>query len=180
MSSFARIKLVAKYAKVVYYSIVMTDDDDSETLENTRESLFEFFLKNHTTTNRAKLNHILEWIKKIGETRGAIDDDFRHEKTASALPPSSKSGKPYYIDSGKKQPNNLRLYCFPANKHVVFLFNGDLKTKKYAQECDNVRDHFNLANKLTSTLNKLIVEKDISWNTDHTDIAFSDDLIFEI
>ena len=30
---------------------------------------------------------------------------------------------------------NLRLYCIVANEHVVFLFNGGIKTAKYADDC---------------------------------------------
>lgn len=180
MSIFVRIKSVATYKKVVYYSVVLTDSNDEEILETEVESLFENFLKRHQADNIKKLTHILAWMKEIGENRGALIDDFRHEKKASALPPKGKDRKPVFMIKGKNDINDLRLYCFPVNERVVFLFNGGIKTTKKAQECPNVSDHFKIANKLVSCLDDLFANKDISWNSEFTDIEFAEDLIFEI
>lgn len=89
------------------------------------------------TTNiyRQKLNHVLEWIKTIGDKYGAQHHFFRSEASiadASALPPIGKDREPCFTEFGKNKANNLRLYCLRANERVVFLFNGDLKTRQYA------------------------------------------------
>lgn len=180
MSIFVRIKSVASYKKVVYYSVILTDSDDEDILETEKVSLFEYFLKEHQTDNIKKLTHILAWLKEIGDNKGALIEDFRHEKKASALPPKGKDREPVFMNKGKKDINNLRLYCFPMNERVVFLFDGGIKTTEYAQDCPNVRKHFEMANNLVSCLDDLFVNKEISWNTDFTDIEFTEDLIFKI
>lgn len=180
MSIFVRIKSVATYKKVVYYSVVLTDSMDEEILETETESLFEDFLKRHQTDNQKKLIHILSWMKEIGENRGALNDDFRHEKKASALPPKGQNRKPVFVNKGKNDINDLRLYCFPMNESVVFLFNGGIKTTKKAQECPNVSDHFKIANKLVSCIDDLFASGELSWNNEFSDIKFAEDLIFEI
>lgn len=80
MSIFVRIKSVATYKKVVYYSVILTDSDDEDILETEKVSLFQYFLKEHQTDNIKKLTHILAWLKEIGDNRGALIEDFRHEK----------------------------------------------------------------------------------------------------
>jgi hypothetical protein len=70
----------------------------------------------------------------------------------------------------------LRLYTFRANDHVVFLFNGDIKTADTAQNCPNVRSHFRLANTLSEVLNNCFKEGNINWNAQQTDIEFEEDL----
>ena len=64
-----------------------------------------------------------------------------------------------------------------ANRNVVFLFSGDIKTKQKAQECPNVQSHFNLANTLTKAIDNAFREKDIVWNEDCTLISCSEDFI---
>jgi hypothetical protein len=71
------------------------------------------------------------------------------------------------------------LYCLRANEHVVFLFNGDIKTQKYPQECPNVKEHFKLANQLTKVIDKAFIEKDIVWNDNATEINFEADFKLE-
>lgn len=173
MNTFAKIKLVARYKKVVYYTVQIEGD---------AASLFEDFLLKHTPNNKEKLNHIMKWMKKIGDEKGARKSYFRNEaETAdtTALPPKGTNREPAYIEDGENSANDLRLYCYRVNEHVVFLFNGDIKTTTRAQDCRQVQPHFRLANKLT----KCIAEKlndEIRWNKDGTDIDFDEelDLIF--
>lgn len=172
MNKFAQIKPIARYAKVSYFSVI---------LENDSKSLFEEFLENHTKTEKKKLNHILEWIKQIGEKYGAQVHFFRPEAEfadASALPPKGRNREPAYIEKGKKSQNMLRLYTFRVNESIVFLFSGAVKTTKYAQECPNVGSHFHQANQLTAALQKAFEEKEIRWNEDGTYIDY--DPNFEI
>ena len=169
MNTFARILPIAKYNKVSYYSICI---DDSE------NSLFTEFVIRHSKVNKEKLNHILDWLKEIGTKYGAQQHLFRPEAEtadASALPPTGIQRKPSYTENGKIKANNLRLYCLRANQHVVFLFDGDIKTTKHAQDCPNVRDYFKKANQLTKAIDKAFISKQIAWNDDYTEIDCGED-----
>lgn len=169
MNNFAHIKPIAQYKKVGYYSVCINDND---------LSLFEKFIKQHTNTNKKKLDHILNWLKVIGNKYGAQTHHFRPEgETAdtSALPPKGVDRKPQYTENGKKKANNLRLYCLRANEHIVFLFSGDIKTTKKAQHCPNVKDHFKLANQITKAIDNAFIDKDITWNDDYTQIECNED-----
>lgn len=172
MNNFAEIILVERFNKVSYYSLSINQELD----------LFYKFVAKHERDNKEKLNHILEWLKVIGDRYGAQNQYFRNESETAdtaALPPKGKDREPVYIeidDSGSEctVPNNLRLYCMRVSENVVFLFNGDIKTSQKAQDCDNVRPHFRQANKLSALIHKAIVEKELRWNDDCTDIVFDD------
>ncbi|MEN8185961.1 MAG: hypothetical protein ABFR05_02395 [Bacteroidota bacterium] len=153
-----------------YYSVSMDDNDTS---------LFEEFINRQQIENKNKLDHILNWLKFIGDKYGAQSHFFRPEaETAdtSALPPKGIDRKPQYTEFGKKKANNLRLYCLRANDSVVFLFSGDIKTSKKAQNCPNVKPHFKLANQLTKSIDNAFKEKEIIWTNDFTQIEFNKDL----
>ena len=170
MNTFAQIKPIARYQKVAYYSVCINDN---------KTSLFEEFINQHHKHNREKLNHVLEWIKTIGDKYGAQHHFFRSEAyiaDASALPPTGKDREPCFTEFGKNKANNLRLYCLRANENVVFLFNGDIKTKQYAQDCPNVKKHFVQANQLTKVINQAFKDKGIEWNDDFTLIQYESDL----
>lgn len=166
MNNFAQIKPLFQYAKVAYYSVV---------LNNEQNSLFEQFIKNHEVEHKEKLYHILKWIQQIGQNYGAQKRFFRNEANfadTSALPPKNKNLKPLFIEYGKTQKNNLRLYSLRANDKVVFLFGGGIKTQQKAQDCPNVSQHFELANKLTKAIDKAFIEKDIQWINQASKIAY--------
>lgn len=178
MNNFAELIFVEQYRKVTYYSVAVNDGD----------ALYDQFIEKHTTENTNKLNHILAWLEKIGNKVGAYEHYFRNEAEtgdARALPPIGKDREPVYIEfsevtnNDENIPNNLRLYCFRASESVVFLFNGDLKTKDKAQDCDNVRPHFKMANQLSKLLDQAIINKDIQWNDDWSDILVDDDFKLE-
>ena len=57
MNTFAHIKPIARYNKVAYYSVCINDCETS---------LFEEFISYHELNNKNKLNHVLEWLKIIG------------------------------------------------------------------------------------------------------------------
>lgn len=169
MNTFAHIKPIAQYAKVSYYSVCIDDNDSS---------LFEEFIKKQTIENQNKLDHILSWLKEIGNNYGAQTYYFRPEgETAdtSALPPKGIDRKPQYTEHGKKKANTLRLYCLRANESVVFLFNGDIKTDNIAQNCPNVKPHFKLANILTKAIDEAFRDGDIAWNENCTEISYNED-----
>jgi len=171
VNNFARIKPLFKYNRVAYYSVCLDENEIT---------LYQEFVKKHTLENKNKLYHIQKWLKLIGEKYGAQIRFFRNEAKGadtSALPPIGKDRKPYYVEYGKKKANNLRLYCLRANSNVVFLFSGDIKTKNKAQNCSNVRPHFNLANTLTKAIDDAFRNKDIIWNEDCTLINCNEDFL---
>lgn len=169
MNKFATIKPLFRYNRVAYYSV---------SLNGNKKSLYEEFVAQHEKNNNKKLYHILKWIQVIGKKYGAQSNLFRNEAydaDASALPPVGKDREPCYVENGKKKANPLRLYCLRASEKVVFLFSGDIKTKKYAQDCPNVKDHFKLANQLTKAIDKAFRNGEIWWIEDDTMIETDDD-----
>jgi len=175
MNNFATIKHINSFKKVTYYSICINT--------NREESLFEQFIKSNEKANKEKLNHILSWLEKMGNEYAAHSFYFRNEALftdVSALPPKNPNWEPSFIHWNKyaknSETNNLRLYTFRANKHVVFLFNGGLKTTQKAQECPNVKSHFKLANRLTHSIQRAFEEGRIKWNKQYSDIQFEQTL----
>jgi hypothetical protein len=174
VNNFAKILKVQKFRMVNYYTVKLDEDD---------LSLFGQFQRKHSHENSEKLEHIIAWIAIIGRKYGAKSIYFRNEaETAdtAALPPRNPNLEPTYIEWDNEtetgETNNLRLYAFRVNEHVVFLFNGDVKTADKAQNCPNVRGHFKLANKLTAVIETCLRNGDIDWNDDRTDIFFDKNL----
>ncbi len=174
MNIFATIHAIDtfNFKKVKYYSIQF---------ENREEIEFIDFLNRMEDIDEIKedLNKLFIWLEEIGENVGALPHFFRHEgqySEASALPPPRKEMTTQEIVVEEK----LRLYCLRANEHVVFLFNGGLKTTGRAQDCPNVSTYFNQANRLSNAIDRLFSDKEISWNSQQTDILFNSDLEIEI
>lgn len=166
MNRFATIVEAVRFKKVVYYTITFEDE----------APLFEQFINNHNTPQYAEdLSIIRSWLKKIGDEVGATQRYFRSEGfrkgSAQALPPPAR-----FLDISCQ----LRLYCMRINSEIVILFNGAEKTKQTAQECDQVRPHFLLANRLTSIIDNLIIEKEIIIDDHEGCLLFDENLKFEI
>ncbi len=126
------------------------------------------------------LNNLLVWIEIIGENYGAIRDRFfRHESKngeASALAPPARQMETIAIVIEK----NLRLYCMVVNEHVEFLFNGGIKTVKYADDCPNIKQYFNQANTLENRIDRLFHDEFIQWNKDYSEIQFEPGVQIEL
>ncbi|GJM32389.1 MAG: hypothetical protein DHS20C18_13900 [Saprospiraceae bacterium] len=118
---------------------------------------------------------IRSWLSKLGEEIGADARYFRFEAArggdARALPPPARY---IHVDC------RLRLYCMHINKRVVILFNGGVKTAAKAQNCDNVKPHFFLANKLTQAIDQAIRNGDIRYDERTNDLIFDPKLTLEI
>ena len=67
----------------------------------------------------------------IADEYGALDDFFRFENAAQALPPKGK----YQIGELHVNFSNfpLRLYCLKISENILVLFNGNEKTSQTAQ-----------------------------------------------
>ncbi|HMQ59471.1 MAG TPA: hypothetical protein PKE06_02330 [Flavilitoribacter sp.] len=156
---FANIISSYRFKKITYYTVKFEDEE---------VPLFLQFLNKHKGEQYAEnLAIIRAWLQKLGEEIGADERYFRNEAArggdARALPPPAK-----YINVDC----SLRLYCMRVNARVVILFNGGDKTAQTAQDCENVRPHFLLANKLTQAIDQAIKDREIRFKD-------NDDLILD-
>jgi len=58
----------------------------------------------------------------------------------------------------------IRLYCLYVSKNIVIHFNGGIKTKQKAQDCENVKRYFLEAEKLTAIIDSMIREREIEFD----------------
>jgi hypothetical protein len=171
---FAKIERLQdfQYRKVKYFSIRFEDNNVNE--------FFDFLNRMEDIDGVAEdLSNLLVWIEEIGENYGAIKKRFfRNESITAdvqALPPPRKQMALFEIPV-----DDLRLYCMVANEHVVFLFNGGIKTTYDAKDCPNVGFYIKQANKIISKIDTLFTNKEISWNEYQTDIKFDENLEIEL
>lgn len=173
MNIFVHIERILQFQfkKVKYYSVHFENNEVNE--------FYDFLNRmedDETLSN--DLSNLLVWIEEIGEKYGAQKHFFRDESwiaDVQALPPSRKQMLLKEIEV-----NDLRLYCLVLNEHVVFLFNGGIKTTNKAQNCPNVGAYFKQANHLALKIDQLITGGDIQWNEYFTDIQFNENLEIEL
>lgn len=135
-----------------FYTVRWEDAELSETEK--------FFLKyeNHITLYRP-LQELAKFIsKKIGDEKGALEDFFRFENSAHALPPSGN----YKVEDVNINYGNfpLRLYCLRISESLVVLFNGGEKTSSNAQGGDTSMV-FQEANFFAKRILEELFQKDI-------------------
>lgn len=109
-----------------FYTVRWEDAELSET--------DKFFVKyENDSTFQRPMQELAKFIsKKIGDEMGALEDFFRFENAAQALPPSGRHKvEDLYINFGNFP---LRLYCLRISETLVVLFNGGEKTADTAQE----------------------------------------------
>jgi len=124
------------------------------------------------------ISNLLVWIEEIGENIGALEKFFRNESITAdvrALPPPMKVMKTREVIV-----NDIRLYCLVLNKNVVFLLNGGIKTTTNAKDCPNVGPYIKQANIIAQKIDDLVINNEIKWNNDRTDIIFDENLEIEI
>ncbi|MCW5900538.1 MAG: hypothetical protein KIT10_14835 [Flavobacteriales bacterium] len=164
MNTFVSIERLGEFCfkRVTYYSVRLEGRDNTE---------FEDFLERHEHNEniRTELDELFWWLQEIGTRVGARADYFRPERRAHALPPPSRKLR-------MVQHKHLRLYCMRISDHVVFLFNGGVKTAATAQECTTVKPHFERANRLALAIDKAIREGDIKLNAKGDRLEFDEDL----
>jgi hypothetical protein len=171
---FAKIERLTdfQYRKVKYFSVRFEDNEVNE--------FFDFLNRMEDFEEVTEdLSNLLVWIEEIGKNYGAIKNRFfRNESITAdvqALPPPRKQ-----METIEILVENIRLYCMVANEHVVFLFNGGIKTTDNAKDCPNVGQYIKQANQLVLRIDELLITKEISWNEYQTDIEFDKDLEFEL
>jgi hypothetical protein len=108
-----------------FYTVKWVDAALSET-----DKFFEKY-ENDGTLQRP-LQELAKFISnKIGNEMGALEDFFRFENAAQALPPAgTHKVEDLYINFGNFP---LRLYCLRISETLVVLFNGAEKTANTAQ-----------------------------------------------
>lgn len=164
---FANILIAIRFKKITYYTIHIEDEETN---------LFLQFINNHKSHEyNEQMAIIRAWLRKLGEEIGAQERYFRFEGfrggDARALPPPAR-----YINVDC----DLRLYCMRLSDGIVFLFNGAAKTENNAQDCDNVRPHFILANKITQAIDQALKDGDIKINETNRRLDIREGLIIEL
>lgn len=148
-----------------FYTVRWEDANLSET--------DKFFAKYEThSTLQRPLQELAKFISnKIGDEMGALDDFFRFENAAQALPPSGTyKVEDLYINFGNFP---LRLYCLRISETLVVLFNGGEKSADTAQG-GNTSMAFQEANIFANRILDALREKDICITADQRAFLYFD------
>jgi hypothetical protein len=154
-----------------FYTVRWEDAEFSET--------DKFFVKyENNSTFKRPLQELAKFIsKKIGDEMGALEDFFRFENVAQALPPSGTyKVEDIYINYGNFP---LRLYCLRISETLVILFNGGEKTADTAQG-GKTSMVFQEANIFAKRILEALKQKDIYITTDQREFRYyngSDEII---
>ena len=146
-----------------FYTVRWEDADFSET--------DKFFMKyENDDTFQQPLQELARFIsKKIGDEMGALEDFFRFENTAQALPPSGTyKVENLYINYAHFP---LRLYCLRISETLVVLFNGGEKTTGTAQG-GKTSMAFREANRFAERILDALIKKDIYITDDHREFRY--------
>jgi hypothetical protein len=133
----------------------------------------KFFEKyENDSTFQLPLQELARFIsKKIGDEMGALEDFFRFENAAQALPPSGTyKVEDVYINYGNFP---LRLYCLRISETLVVLFNGGEKTAATAQG-GKTSMAFQEANIFARRILDALRNKDIYITTDQRAFRYYD------
>ncbi len=140
-----------------FYTVRWEDAELSET-----EKFFQKF-RNDVILNRPLLELAIFLEEVIGAELGALNEFFRFENLAHALPPSGNfKVADVYISYGNFP---LRLYCLRISETLVVLFNGGEKTTVKAQ-VGKARPSFQEANIFAKRILDALIQKDIYIEND--------------
>jgi len=149
-----------------FYTVRWEDAELSET--------DKFFVKyEHDSTLQRPLQELAKFISnKIGDEMGALEDFFRFENAAQALPPSGT----YKVQDISIKYGNfpLRLYCLRISENLVVLFNGAEKTAATAQG-GRTSMAFQEANIFAKRILDALQQKEIYITTDQRAFRYYDD-----
>lgn len=154
-----------------FYTVRWEDAELSET--------DKFFVKyENDSALQRPLQELAKFISnKIGDEMGALEDFFRFENAAQALPPSGT----YQVEDLTINFGNfpLRLYCLRISETLVVLFNGGEKTADTAQG-GKTSMVFQEANIFAKRIMDALINKDIYITADQREFRYyngSDELI---
>jgi hypothetical protein len=148
-----------------FYTVRCEDAEISET--------DKFFVKyENDSTFQRPIQELAKFIsKKIGDEMGALEDFFRFENTAQALPPSGTyKVEDIFINYGNFP---LRLYCLRISETLVVLFNGGEKTADSAQG-GKTSMAFQDANIFAKRILDALIRKDIYITVDQREFRYYD------
>ena len=152
MNTFALEKFDDHGNRCTFYTVRWQDADSSET-----DAFFQKFRNNEIL--KSSLQELAKFLEiVIGDEQGAVEDFFRFENTAQALPPSGK----YRVFEITINYGNfpLRLYCLRISDCLVILFNGGEKTNENAQG-GKTSMVFHEANQFAKRILEALQQKDI-------------------
>lgn len=147
--------------------------------EAERSETDKFFVKyENDSTLQRPMQELAKFISnKIGDEMGALEDFFRFENAAQALPPSgTHKVEDLYINFGNFP---LRLYCLRISETLVVLFNGGEKTADTSQG-GKTSIAFQEANIFAKRILDALRDKDIYITADQRAFRYydgSDDII---
>lgn len=152
MNIFALEKFDDQGSRCTFYTVRWEEVEWSET--------DKFFDKYESATNFERpIQELAVFLtKKIGNDVGALEDFFRFENTAQALPPSGKHKVGEITINYGNFP--LRLYCLRISDSLVVLFGGGEKTAENAQG-GKTSMAFHEANQFAKRILEAIQQKEI-------------------
>jgi|SRR5690554_3440374 hypothetical protein len=161
MSNFVLEIFDDESPKCQFYTVRLDGDELSET---------DKFLDKFNRDEHLKpyVQQLVSFIfDTIGIRNGAINDFFREERKAQALPPPVNV-KVEEIDFGLDFP--LRLYCLRLSDSCVILFNGGEKTSQRAED-GKTSMAFYEANQYAEKILNLFNSKIIRLNSEQREIV---------
>ena len=163
MNIFVSIEIAYSFRKVTYYTV---------TLSGHRESLARKFIRTHSTPEHIESMRIMKkYLEIIGNDIGASHRYFRSEGYAGG---DARALPPPYVNI------HMRWYGMIVSRQIIFLFGGGLKTRRTAQQCPNVSQHFYLANRIAKKLQFAITRGDIIINEATKTLTFNPDYKLEL
>lgn len=166
MNIFALEKFDDQGSKCTFYTVRWDDAELSET-----DKFFEKF--RYDAQLKHPLRELASFIEVvIGDEYGALEDFFKFENAAQAIPPSGTyKVEDLYINYGNFP---LRLYCLRISETLVILFNGGEKTADNAQG-GNTSMAFQEANIFTKRILDALRSQDIYITADQRAFLSYDD-----
>lgn len=157
MNTFALEKFDDTGRRCTFYTVRWEDSIPNET--------DKFFVKyeNDARFERAIQELAVFLTKKIGDELGALEDFFRFENDAHALPPSGKHEVEELAINFANFP--LRLYCLRISETLVVLFNGNEKTSQNAQD-GKTSMAFHEANQFAKKIREALNDEDMIISSD--------------
>lgn len=152
MNIFALEKFDDQGSRCTFYTVRWEDVAWSET-----DNFFDKY-ENNTDFERPIQELAVFITRKIGNDMGALEDFFRFENTAQALPPAGKHKVGEITINYGNFP--LRIYCLRISNHLVVLFNGSEKTAENAQG-GKTSMAFHEANQFAKRILEALLQKEI-------------------
>jgi len=124
-----------------------------------------------------ELLEIVDWFSDWADYEGALFDYFRDEREADRL--FQPLEFTVHDDDQGSTNLGLRWYCYRRNDSVVILFNGGRKTNQDPELCNNVKNYFLQAIKLSKAIYEAFENGDL-YIENTFELKTKDDAILKI